>query len=174
MVIVRCTGACAALRLVAWERATARSIEVAVASRCAAAMKASASCALSVPSAWRRRAAMRANILLLSVMNATLGHGGDSSALPVSEWREVVERADQLWGQRLTVGVVGDVVGGVVLEHVADAVEVQEIQPGVGQRGGQGLDDLTRRLPIRVAARQQHRRARRDEHGERNRGDRVE
>src|ERR1700739_3387514 len=118
MVIVRCTGSCAAVRVVAWERATARAIEVAGPSRCAAAMKASASCALSVPSAWRSRAAMRASILS-SLMNATVGHGCDSSGLGKLERHEVVERAHERLRQRLILGVVGDAVGGVVLEHVA-------------------------------------------------------
>ncbi len=44
MVMVRCTGACAAVRCAECARATARSMEVAVASRWAAAMNASASC----------------------------------------------------------------------------------------------------------------------------------
>ena len=51
MVMVRWVGACAAERLAACERATARSMEAAVASLWAAVMKASASCGLSVPSA---------------------------------------------------------------------------------------------------------------------------
>src|SRR5579875_357216 len=63
MVMVRWTGVWARVRLSACERATAKSMDVAVASRCAAAMNASASCGLSVPSAWRSRAAMRASIL---------------------------------------------------------------------------------------------------------------
>ena len=63
MVMVRCVGVCALLRVAACARATARSMDVVVASRCAAAMKASASWVLSVFSAWRSSAAMRASIL---------------------------------------------------------------------------------------------------------------
>src|SRR4051812_21434114 len=63
MVMVRCTGTCVGLRVAACALATARSIEVVVASRWAADMNASASWGLSVFSAWRRRAAMRASIL---------------------------------------------------------------------------------------------------------------
>ena len=44
MVMVRWVGACAGERLAAWDRATAKSMEAAVANRCAAAMNASASC----------------------------------------------------------------------------------------------------------------------------------
>jgi len=62
-VMVRWVGACAGERVLACARATARSMEVVVANRCAAAMKASASCGLSVPSAWRSSAAIRASIL---------------------------------------------------------------------------------------------------------------
>jgi hypothetical protein len=63
MVMVRCSGIWALVRLSECDLATARSIDVAVASRWAAAMNASASCGLSVPSAWRRSAAIRASIL---------------------------------------------------------------------------------------------------------------
>ena len=70
MVMVRWVGSCAAVRVAEWARATARSIDVAVASRWAAAMNASASWVLSVPSAWRSSAAIRASILS-SVMAST-------------------------------------------------------------------------------------------------------
>src|SRR5882757_7354889 len=63
MVMVRWVGVCAGERLDAWDRATARSMDAAVANRCAAPMNASASWELSVPSAWRSSAAIRANIL---------------------------------------------------------------------------------------------------------------
>ncbi len=83
-------------------RATARSIDVAVARRWAAAMNASASCWLSVPSAWRSSAAIRASILS-SVMRATrLGLLADKR----------VERRDHLWRKRSRLGEVGDAVAG--------------------------------------------------------------
>ena len=52
---------------------------MAVASRCAAVMNASASWALSVPSAWRSRAAMRASILSSVMRRAGLGNQYDFS-----------------------------------------------------------------------------------------------
>ncbi|CFS10927.1 Uncharacterised protein [Mycobacterium tuberculosis] len=58
-------------------------MDAAVANRCAVLMNASASCGLSVPSAWRSRAAMRASILSL-VMAPKLVEGCDRSARPTT------------------------------------------------------------------------------------------
>src|SRR6478752_5821381 len=80
MVMVRCAGVCAFVRLSACVRATARSMAAAVASRCAAAMKASASCWLSVPSAWRSSAAIRDSILSSVLMLARLRDQYDFAA----------------------------------------------------------------------------------------------
>ncbi|PQM46052.1 hypothetical protein C1Y40_03760 [Mycobacterium talmoniae] len=82
MVMVRWMGRCAADRWAPCARATARSMEVAVASRCAAARNASASCRLSVPSAWRSSAAMRASILS-SVIPAKLADRHDGAPTSV-------------------------------------------------------------------------------------------
>ena len=107
--------------------ATARSIEVAVASRWAAAMNASASWVLSVPSAWRSRAAIRASILS-SAMAATLREEDDFPVrvpgLQIAMGlRRVVEREGPVDGdldpavagerQQLRAGGVADLLAAV-------------------------------------------------------------
>src|SRR6478672_4985982 len=139
MVMVRCTGVWALVRWSAWERATARSIDVAVASRWAAAMKASASCELSVPSAWRSRAAMRANILS-SVM------------------RDPLRSSLASHGARL--GILGDVVAGVLTQDVVDPLEFDDRQRGVLERSDERFDGVALGLAVGVRTRQQHRRTR--------------
>src|ERR1700754_37601 len=110
MVMVRCTGICTFVRLSECARATARSIDVAVASRCAAAMNASASCWLSVPSAWRSSAAMRASILsslMRDPFHFSLANHGARLGLLADKG---IERADHLWRKRPGLGEVGDAV----------------------------------------------------------------
>src|SRR3954454_14456999 len=81
-------------------RATARSIDVAVASRCAAAMKASASCSLSVDSAWRRSAASRVRNfssdtrdLSNRIVRAIMARPADSSDDPCGQGARVSRAA---------------------------------------------------------------------------------
>src|SRR4051794_7829299 len=166
MVIVRCTGVCALVRWSACERATARSIDVAVANRCAAAMNASASCVLSVPSAWRSSAAIRASILSSLMRDpvpclpcaARVGPSGVGPPLLANPHGATlklladkrVERIDELWRKWILLGVIGDVVGRIVTQHMADALELDHGQRGVREGVDERLDGLTRRLSVGI------------------------
>src|SRR5689334_23289134 len=183
MVMVRCTGVvCAFVRSSECARATARSIDVAVASRCAAAMNASASCWLSVPSAWRSSAAMRASILssltprrLLRQSRAIrpnfslASHAARLGLLPDKD----VERRDHLWRKRTRLGEVGDVVAGIVVQHMVDALKLDDFERGVLERIDEGLLGVARSLTVAVRTRQKDRGARGQFGGQRLRIDLV-
>ncbi len=157
MVMVRWVGACAAERLAACDRATARSMDAAVANRCAAPMNASASCdvvgALGLTQQ-RRDAGQHLVVGHSAKLREAVRHRSLRQALqPFGDPRDhVVEHL-------LALRLVEDLVVEPGIDLQLDVARIPRTRPGGGcrRRGSAGRRSrvppaAARSVPARAAA----------------------